>query len=362
MVDGDGSFANPVAMITVALAAAALSALIVWWLVHRFTHLGIVDQVGERSSHLQATPRGGGVGFVIASTIALLVVGDFPARVDTRLLAGVVCAGLVVAGIGFVDDLRGLRAPVRLAVHLAAAAVGVWCAWPLAGVAPSSGMGLIAFAVLVVTVAWFVNAFNFMDGTDAFAASNTLAAVGLLAVLLIWSSRGTVSEIAVCGTVAAGLLGFLPFNWPKARIFMGDAGSGWLGLMTAVSIIAAWRSSPADAFAALALLAPFIMDPTVCLVRRACRGDRVWQAHRSHGYQNLVRRLGGHARLLGAWWFVVAIIYLPLALLVHAHGAWPWLPLALMAGATQAVLLQSGVPGVCEDGNAPSGRRATRPS
>lgn len=351
MVDIGGSPSDPRALITVALAAAALSALMVWWLVHRFTHLGIIDQVGERSSHLQATPRGGGVGFVIATTVALLVVSDFPEGVDTRLLAGVVCAGLAVAGIGFVDDLRGLRAPIRLAVHLAAAAVGVWCVWPLAGVAPFFGMGSIAFAVLVVTVAWFVNAFNFMDGTDAFAASNTLAAVGLLAVLLIWSSRGTVSEIAVCGTVAAGLLGFLPFNWPKARIFMGDAGSGWLGLMTALSIMAAWRSSPADAFAALALLAPFIMDPTVCLVRRACRGERVWQAHRSHGYQNLVRRLGSHARLLGAWWCLGGLIYLPLALLVHAYGAWPWLALALGVGASQAVLLRSGVPGVCEGDN-----------
>lgn len=353
MVDIDGSPTDPKALITGALAAVALSALLVWWLVHRFTHLGVVDQVGARSSHVQATPRGGGVGFVIAATIALLVVSKFPKGVDTRLLAGAVCAGLAVAGIGFVDDLRGLRASIRLAVHLSAAAVGVWCAWPLADVAPLSGMGLIALAVLVVTVAWFVNAFNFMDGTDAFAASNTLAAVGLLAVLLIGSSRGTLSEIAVCGSVAAALLGFLPFNWPKARIFMGDAGSGWLGFMTALSIMAAWRSSPADALAALALLAPFIMDPTVCLVRRACRGERVWQAHRSHGYQNLVRRLGGHGRLLGAWWGVGALIYLPLAILVHAYGAWPWLPLALVMGASQAVLLRSGVPGVCE-GVAPS--------
>lgn len=360
MVDIDACPAASMAMITVALSAAVLSALMVWWLVHRFRRLGIVDQVGERSSHLQATPRGGGVGFVIATTIALLVVSEFRHGVETRLLVGVVCAGLAVAGIGFMDDLRGLRAPVRLAVHLAAAALGVWCAWPLAGVAPLFGTGLIAFLMLVVAVAWFVNAFNFMDGTDAFAASNTLAALGLLAVLLVWSSRGTVSEIAVCGSVAAGLIGFLPFNWPRARIFMGDAGSGWLGLMTALSIMAAWRSSPADAFAALAFLAPFIMDPTVCLVRRACRGERVWQAHRSHGYQNLVRRLGSHARLLGAWWLVGGLVYLPLSLLVHAHGAWPWLPLALMAGATQAVLLRSGVPGVCENGDATAGSRSPR--
>jgi len=118
--------------------------------------------------------------------------------------------------------------------------------------------------------------------------------------------------------------------------------------MVALTWVAAGRVRPDAALAGLAWIAPFLMDASVCVVRRALRGERVWQAHRSHAYQNLVRRLGGHARLLGVWWALMLGVYLPLAALVARTGPWPWLPIALAAGVAQALVLKSGVAGVAE--------------
>lgn len=336
--DAAGRHAGHLDLVVGAVAVAVLSACMVAWLIRRFRTAGILDQVGARSSHTQPTPRGGGLGFVVAATLAWMTAAWVLPGGCSPALLGVASAGVVVAGVGFLDDLRGVPAAIRLLVHLAAAAAGLWA---VAGPVPPAEGWPVA-AVAVVATAWFVNAFNFMDGTDGFAATHGVAVTGML-VAMLWGG-GPALPLGV----AAAVLGFLPFNWPRARIFMGDVGSGWLGLAVAMSLVWAWRNSPEAAAAALAWLSPFIMDPTVCLARRAARGERVWQAHRSHGFQNLARLLGSHARLLAAWWSVSLVVYLPLWWLTWRGGWWPWLPLALACGAVQALALRSGVPGVAE--------------
>ena len=331
-------------MILAALSVAVVSAVIVRTLVHRFRVAGIVDEVGVRSSHARPTPRGGGLGFVVAATTGWIAAAAWVPDPARTALVGVIVSGLLVASVGFLDDLRGVPALGRLLVHLAAAGLGLWAI----GCLQPAGPVLAGFAV--ISVAWCVNAFNFMDGTDAFAATHGVALTGLL-VILLQADHGEdpVATTLALGTCAA-LAGFLPFNWPRARIFMGDVGSGWLGLTVALSLVASHRADAAAAVAGLAWLSPFLMDPTVCLVRRASRGERVWKAHRSHGFQNLSRRLGSHGRLLAVWWSVSLFIYLPLAWLSWRVGWWPWLPIALAAGVVQALVLRSGVPGVAEQG------------
>lgn len=338
-----------------AAGVAVLSSVLVAVLLRRFHAAGIVDAVGARSSHVQPTPRGGGLGFVVAATIGLVVAAIMLKGVPVTSLAGVASAGVAVAAVGFLDDLRGVPAIYRLLVHLGAAVVGLGSLSAFELIGGGSLVMAGTAAALVVGVAWLVNAFNFMDGTDGFAATHGLAAVGMVAALLLASPAGPECTLAIvmAVAVAGALLGFLPFNWPRARIFMGDVGSGWLGFMVALTWLAAGRVRPDAALAGIAWVAPFLMDAIVCVVRRALRGERVWQAHRSHAYQNLVRRLGGHARLLGVWWALMICVYLPLAALVTRTGPWPWLPLALAAGVAQALVLQSGVAGVAEREVAP---------
>jgi len=341
-------------MVAGAAGVAALSFALAALLVRRFHAAGIIDEIGDRSSHTQPTPRGGGLGFVVAATVAWIAATLMIVGVDARMLLGVAGAGMAVAVIGFLDDLRGVPAIVRLIVHLGAAALGVWAVEVPAPLLACGPIGWIGLAALVVAVAWFVNAFNFMDGTDGVAATHGIAAAGLIALSLGRAGDEQAAPFMLALGLVASLVGFLPLNWPKARIFMGDVGSGWLGLMVALILVAAWRVEPNVAFAGLAWLSPFVMDPTVCLVRRALRGERVWQAHRSHAFQNLVRRLGSHARLLGVWWAGMLVIYLPLAWLVARFGVWPWLPAALAAGVAQALLLKSGVQGVAEPATPPA--------
>lgn len=330
----------------------ALSALLVRALIRRFHAAGIVDAVGHRSSHALPTPRGGGLGFVLAATVAWVAAPFCLQDVSLATMVGVVGAGAAVAAVGLLDDLRGVPAVVRLMVHLAAAALGL-CSVSLCTISPALGaMQWASMVALVVAAAWFVNAFNFMDGTDAFAASHGVGVSVLVATLLVLDGADAMSSRAcalalACGIVAA-LIGFLPFNWPRARIFMGDVGSGWLGLSVAMMLAATYQAQSHASLAGLALLSPFLMDPTVCLARRAIRGERVWQAHRAHAFQNLSRQLGSHARLLAWWWAATIVVYLPLAVLTWRAGCWPWLPLALALGVMQAMLLRSGVPGVAE--------------
>ena len=331
-----------------AAGVAAVCAAVERSLVRRFHEAGVVDQVGERSSHTQPTPRGGGAGFVLAATVGWMIAVVLVPGIDRVRLGGIMVAAVMIATIGFLDDLRGVSALWRLLVHLAAAALGLWSA-SASSLLPDAPMPqAVGFAVLVVGVAWFVNAFNFMDGTDAFAASHGLAVSALIVALLCIGGSADPTSLAIATSLGAALLGFLPWNWPKARIFMGDVGSGWMGFVVALLLVSVCSTRPAVASAGLALLAPFMMDPTVCLVRRALRGERIWQAHRSHAFQNLSRRVGSHSRLLALWWGIGLLAYLPLAVLTFNAGPWPWLPLALALGAVQALALKSGVPGVAE--------------
>lgn len=274
------------------LALAALSTFVlaeVWrrWALRR----GVLDVPGHRSSHAVATPRGGGIGIVLVvlgALSALLPPGEF--RVAAML--GIGLAG----GIGLLDDLRPLPAAWKLAGQVMAA-VPVALAMPLQdGLLPWGLPGWLASGLALGLLLLFVNAWNFMDGIDGIA---TLAAVAVCGAL--WASGfaagGPTSVLAPI--LLAACLGFLPLNFPKARVFMGDCGSHALGMGLAILVLAA--PTAMGSWVALAASSAFLVDVLGTLVRRASEGERLAQAHRGHLYQ-LVTRCGySHARVTTAY-------------------------------------------------------------
>lgn len=235
----------------------------------------LLDAPGERRSHSVPTPRGGGVAIVAAM---LPVLGWLAWQDDSqRAMAIASAVGLVlVAGIGWIDDHRPLSPWRRLAVHVVAALV-------LAAGMAVSGQPLWWCAAVFVLGVGLVNVWNFMDGIDGIATSQAML-VGIAALIVVPERLLLVAIVAACA-------GFLPYNAPRARIFLGDVGSGGLGFL--IACLFAWvpvSAAPAPALLLLLTLSAFMVDAALTLLSRILRGERWWTAHVQHLYQRLVQR------------------------------------------------------------------------
>ncbi|MBB1472035.1 hypothetical protein H5368_03215 [Luteimonas sp. MC1782] len=271
---------------------AAAGARVARW--HAVRHR-LLDQPGARRSHKVPTPRGGGIGIAIAWGLAWLV-APWLLPVPGTLAAAVLAGLLLVAGVGFVDDHRALSAWWRLAAHVAAGGL-VALALAAHGAAPWQ----VLFALAAVPV--LVNVWNFMDGIDGLAASQA-ALVALTFALL----SGAPSAWAVLAlALAAACAGFLPMNFPRARIFLGDVGSGTLGYAIAVQAsLLLWSDAGGQGLVPVVLLplSAFLVDATLTLGRRIVRGEAWWMPHVQHSYQQLAFSLADHrpvTLLYGAW-------------------------------------------------------------
>jgi UDP-N-acetylmuramyl pentapeptide phosphotransferase/UDP-N-acetylglucosamine-1-phosphate transferase len=277
------------------LLVAGLAAFVVSWFVVRLVRTlalrrGLLDMPNERSSHVQPTPRLGGIGILVAIVVAAAGGAALAAAITGALIVVL----LLAAGVSLVsllDDLRGLPPLARLAVHLATGLLAVWWLGPLDLTAPEAPR-LAAQAVTVLWLAGFINAFNFMDGTDGIAGVQALIAGGAWSLALRADAEPSGAVLAVAITGAS--LGFLLLNWSPASIFMGDVGSALLGFLLAVLPLLA--DPPASLLMAVLPVWPFVFDTTLTLLRRAARGENVLAAHRSHLYQRLTVCGWPHAR------------------------------------------------------------------
>ncbi len=271
--------------------------------------LRMLDLPGERSSHFLPTPRGGGAGFVVVTLLggAYLRAQGVLAPGETLALLS---AGGAVACVGWLDDWRSLPAALRFAVHCAAA---VWTLFLLG--APG---GLPGYIFFFLAITWLINSYNFMDGIDGLAACEALA-VGFPAAFLCESPAA-----ALCLLTSSTVFGFLYWNWPRAKIFMGDAGSGFLGyafalawLMEAQHVDAAGNTE--GFFTLPVLLACFLADSTLTLLWRVFRGEKWYAPHKLHVYQTFSRSRGHSAVSLGC----AAATLLWAAPLALAAKEWP---------------------------------------
>jgi len=313
------------------LGLALLSALV----VRAMIALRVMDTPEARKAHDRPTPKGGGVGIVAAFLAGLILLYGFAqfARLANEYFLGVIAAAFAIAVVGFLDDLYDWSFQVKLSVQTLAALVAVGTGIYIHDYSvPYVGPVYIGWVGLPVTVAWLLfttNAVNFMDGLNGLAAGVTLIACTFLA--LFSASYGGSFCYAACGLLGAGLLGFLPFNFPRARIFMGDVGSQFCGFMIAVLGVVASRFEGAELSFMLVpmLLSGVLFDVAFTLVRRFLAGERVTQPHRGHLYQ-VAQRSGVRAVAVTLiHWGFVTFGGLCAVMFLKASGDWKLVALYL---------------------------------
>lgn len=321
------------------IGAALLTGLVRQYALGR----GVLDVPNIRSSHARPTPRGGGLGMVLAFVISLTywVVAQATPGSQIQFFVALLVAGTLVATVGFMDDHGGLPARWRLLIHLVSAALVVWALGEPMRLDLGMGqvnLGWLAYPLSVLGIVWVLNLTNFMDGIDGLAGGQAVLASGVVAVFVLCCAQSPAMAWPVA-LLSCSALGFLVWNFPPARIFMGDVGSGTLGLW--LGGFAVWHSvalGPQWLYVWLLMLGVFVVDSTYTLLRRLIRKQNVSQAHRSHAYQRASRQLGSHKTVTLACYFIIAVWLAPWAWAVataRVHGivalAIAYLPLVLLA-------------------------------
>jgi UDP-GlcNAc:undecaprenyl-phosphate/decaprenyl-phosphate GlcNAc-1-phosphate transferase len=315
------------------LALAGISALV----VRAAIDARVMDRPNARSAHTMPTPKGGGIGIVTAFMLGIAMLYGFAefSRIADPYFRGVILAALAIAVVSFIDDLRDWPFVVKLAAQIGAAVVAVLSGLSVHALSVpywgSLPLGLFGPAATVLFVVYLTNAMNFMDGLNGLAAGVTITAALFLALIAEIQSGWFVYFSSM--VLAASVLGFLPFNFPRARIFMGDVGSQFCGFMLAMLGVAAGRFERVEMSLLLVpmLLNGILFDVTFTLIRRAINGDRITQAHRSHLYQ-IAHRSGMDPRWIAMlhWGFAALGGLVALAFIYSPGEVKPALPLLLV--------------------------------
>ena len=286
---------NP-SLLVILSGSAVLAALLTLIIRKSVLHKDLLDIPNERSLHTVPTPRGGGTAIVLVFTAAIIALfaSDY---VETKNAVILIGCGAVIALTGFLDDRQLLsHARSRLALHFVAALIAVSAlgglpTLPVFGTNVSLGFfgGVLATVYLV----WLLNLFNFMDGIDGISGAEVVAVCGA-AAFLIHRTTHDYDIASLPLALAAATLGFLIFNWPPAKIFMGDVGSGFVGFIIGIFSLITADSVGSLGWVWVILLGVFIVDATVTLIGRLVRKQKPHVAHRSHAFQHLALRFGSH--------------------------------------------------------------------
>jgi len=286
---------SPLFIFFVTAAAFAISA----WFTRRFCNPGsvvyILDHPNERSLHDRPVPRGGGLAILIAIIVCATTVAWF---YFTFVLAGIALGILIVAIVSFFDDRYSVSPLYRLVTHVLAAAVIIYGGFSLQKLEIPGVSWHWSYAVgamfSVLFIVWMTNLYNFMDGMDGFAGGMALFGFGAFAAMGWMAGHEIFFVISLI--VAAASTGFLVFNFPPARIFMGDIGSSALGFLAAALSLWGAKDGVFPFWIAVLVFSPFIVDATATLTRRLWRHEKIWQAHKTHYYQKLVQAGWGHRK------------------------------------------------------------------
>jgi len=255
---------------------------------HRGWRYGVADS---------PTPRTGGVALVTGFTAGAVILMTLEPSGIANLLV-LLGTAIALGIVSFMDDAFQIPVRVRLAVHFSIAGVLVYLGYRIDAVSvPGFAWTLGTAASIIVSmvfIVWMINLYNFMDGMDGFAGGMTVIGFATLAVLAAGGGGKVFSLTA--GTIAAAAAGFLIFNFPPARVFLGDAGSSVLGLLAAAMSLWADRTGLIPLWISVLVFSPFVFDATFTLVRRFLWGEQVWVAHRTHLYQRLVQAGWSHRK------------------------------------------------------------------
>lgn len=308
----------------------------------------LLDVPNDRSSHTVPVPRGGGVAIVVTFMGCLFLMWIFGV-LATPAAVGISGAGAWVALVGFIDDNSHIHARWRLLAHFLGA---VWALALLGGLPTllvfglKLNLGWVGHFLSVLYLVWLLNLYNFMDGIDGIASVEAVTVClggALVYVLAVPEGAGWLMPVLLLAAVA----GFLFWNFPHAKIFMGDAGSGFLGMMLGVFSIYAANAVPSLLWCWVILLGVFIVDATVTLFRRILRGEKFYEAHRSHAYQFASRKYGAHWPVSLAVGLINIFWLLPISIMVAvgwldgvvgvmiSYGLLIWLALRFNAGAAE---------------------------
>ncbi|WP_045223881.1 MraY family glycosyltransferase [Methyloterricola oryzae] len=301
------------------LAAVFALSFLITGRVRRYAQGRLLDVPNDRSSHQAPTPRGGGLAIVLAFALGLLVssAAGWLSGQSLAFLTG----GLMVAAVGFWDDHGHVPARWRMLAHVLAAVLAVYGMGGMAVLwvnGQTVALGWAGPVLAVVFIAWMLNLFNFMDGIDGIAAGEALSVAASAAGLSLWFQPDTRLWLAYA-LLAMAASGFLLWNWPPARIFMGDVGSGFLGFMLGVFALAGGAGGGLSLVVWLILTGVFVVDASFTLAIRMISGQRWYEAHRSHAYQKASRVLGGHKPVTLRVLLINGVWLLPLAALAAAR-------------------------------------------
>ena len=272
-------------MIPAIVAAFIVAGLLSLLLAKARGHWLVLDIPNERSLHTRPTPRTGGIAILLGGFTALLMFWLLEGYLITGL--PLLAAILILALVALLDDRHTLGAGPRLLTQ-----IGVVSLLLLTQQLPVSGS--LTLIITLMFLVWMINLYNFMGGMDCFAAGMAIVGFGTFA-LLAWQS-GHLEFALGCAIIIAASAGFLLLNFPPARLFMGDTGSTVLGLLAAVVILYAHSEAILPVWLGLLVFSPFIVDASVTLASRILRGEKFWQAHKTHYYQRLVQIGRGHKR------------------------------------------------------------------
>ena len=321
---------HPVGLPLVSLGAALICAALIV-LLRPVLHRYALARPNARSSHKMPTPQGAGIA-VIAATLS--VSGTYAGLVGSTVPVALFAATIFIALVGFTDDIRPIRVLPRLLLQAAAVGVVIWLAPSDLRLLPWLPLS-IEQIVLLVAGLWFVNLVNFMDGLDLMTAAEVVPITG--ASVLLWIFGGyPVPPTIVAAALGGAMLGFVPFNRPLAKVFLGDVGSLPIGLLLGWMLLQV--ASTGHFVAALLLPLYYLADATLTLLRRVATGDRFWMAHRSHYYQRATDN-GFTALNVVGHVFVVNIALAAMALASVSVSSTRLRLLFLLAGALSVALV-----------------------
>lgn len=347
-------------------AMSIIVSVLVTGLVVRYSGMmGLISSPNHRSSHEDETPHGGGIGIVIAYLICLLCLYGIQI-IDSAVFYSLAGGGAIIAGIGLYDDIKPAKARLRFIMQAIVVILGYWLVVykSVDSINNIESYWNIATQLLVIfSMVWWLNLFNFMDGADAYAASESVLILVSAVLLIAIKSDALFTDFTdvqlLMILLVTSVLGFLFYNWPPAQIFMGDTGSTFLGYTLAIIALLSILKGELSVWVWLILSAGFLVDATVTLITRIVTGQRWYLAHHNHAYQKCARilmernslsRSGSHRVLTIFSVFITFCWLLPLAWISQEQPDWSieivliaWLPLFAMV-----IYLDAGKEGKAE--------------